>query len=394
MEQYKFTTSIVKYNSNGKQQDQIVIRLYDCKSKEYSKPLPISIISRAWPGKKRKPIYDHMAQFVRMLNYLYFEMDSPVTSLNNIIPNHVLNYFETLSNSSGRDYVKAAERSITVALEYLWRHGMLANFHEDDWFYLTKGRNVSIYMKALHNKYALPPVRKQSRKLHNMPFEVVLMMFELSDKYTPAISLGLYLQVFGGLRISEVCCLKASDLNYHPSIDNPRLVAHIENRDLRPDITSSNLSLAKKPRDQRIIVVPELFQREFDINSAETARSNTSALLANSNGDAMTSSSYRGYFTRLKEKVIEALTASDDVNAMLYAEILNTSNWSSHIGRGIYSNVMADKSSTTYELATARGDSSYDSSLPYLCNTDNVRQEVESALESIYERRENAKEKN
>ena len=46
--------------------------------------------------------------------------------------------------------------------------------------------------------------------------------------------------------------------------------------------------------------------------------------------------------------------------------------WSTHIGRGIFSNVIASVSKNILEIAQARGDSQLDSSLTYLSDSDKM----------------------
>lgn len=370
--------------------NKVVIRLKDNKTKELSKVLAITVVTNAWVGKKTKTLLDRTTYFVRMLNYLYFESDNKLTNIFMVTPEQVLDYFIYLSKNSGRYYVSNAERSITTGLCYLAECGLLKNISMNDFSYVQSGTQKVVHFNSIHNKYALPP-KKPSRKLHSIKPEVVMLMMDLAIQYTPRIALGVYFQIFGGLRASEVVMLEYSDFHYNIEKNNYKMAVSISNKNLRPDLRSSAIRQAKKPRNQRVIYVKGLFEEVNRINKSFSVKAKTDAVFVDTKNKPMTVENYTRYFNKLKKLLIDRLEQADDISAKLYANTLSLSNWSTHIGRGIYSNIMANSSNNTYELAIARGDSSFDSSLPYLTDSENVERMVTMALDKVYEEYENGK---
>lgn len=385
----RFVPYVVK--AKGKDQNsKVVIRLRDNDTRELSQISVISVVVNAWVGKKTKTLFDRTSFFVRMLNYLYFVSENSLSNFFVVTHEQILEYFIYLSNNSGRAYVSGAERSITTGLFYLAERGLLANISVDDFSFVQSGTQKVLHFNCIHNKYALPP-KKPSRKLHSIKPEVVMLMMDLAIQYTPRIALGVYFQIFGGLRASEVVMLEYSDFHYNIEKNNYKMAVSISNKNLRPDLRSSAIRQAKKPRNQRVIYVKGLFEEVNRINKSFSVKAKTDAVFVDTKNKPMTVENYTRYFNKLKKLLIERLEQADDISAKLYANTLSLSNWSTHIGRGIYSNIMANSSNNTYELAIARGDSSFDSSLPYLTDSENVERMVTMALDKVYEEYENGK---
>ena len=101
----------------------------------------------------------------------------------------------------------------------------------------------------------------------------------------------------------------------------------------------------------------------------------------------MTEASYYQYFVKLKNKLIESLKNDDSLDLKLYASTLSSAQWATHIGRGIFSNLIAEKADTTAQIARARGDSCMDSSLPYLCDSQKIEEQIVETLEELYNNR-------
>lgn len=52
------------------------------------------------------------------------------------------------------------------------------------------------------------PQKKIKEIEHILPFKYIPLFLQIASTHTPRISLGIYLQMFGGLRVSEVVNLK------------------------------------------------------------------------------------------------------------------------------------------------------------------------------------------
>lgn len=391
MSKIRFKPIIIKYKKaridgtieNG---STVGICLYDEVTKRETAAQPISVVAKAWPSVKLQPLNTYMTRFVRFLNYCFFECESPVESIADIEPNTVLAYFTDISMTSGRTYVRAAEDNVNKALYYLWKHGIATGFKESDFAEVETPRGTTAYLKDVKNCYTLPPAKAKNR-LHDMDTKTVLRMFDLSVRYTPRIALGLYFQIFGGLRYAEVVSLDYSKLHFNLGNNASAVYVDIEDTDLRPELRRGFLSKAKKTRKQQVIYIPELFDQLYELNTKLTAKASSNAIFVNSDGNAMTEASYAGYFRTLKKHLINSLKNDPDFSVRNYGISLESVEWGTHIGRGIYSNLVAEVAKTSAEIARARGDSSQDSSLPYLADNSKTRSLVIKNVQKLINER-------
>lgn len=377
MSKIRFKPIIIKYKFSHidgtiENRSTVGICLYDEDTKRETLAQPISVVAKAWPSVKLQPLNTYMTRFVRFLNYAFFECESPVKSIADIEPFTVLSYFTDLSMTSGRAYVRAAEDNINKALYYLWKQGIATGFKESDFAEVSTPKGTIAYLKDVKNCYTLPPSKARNR-LHDMDTKTVLRMFDLAVRYTPRIALGLYFQIFGGLRYAEVVSLDYGKLHFNIGNNASAIYVDIEDTDMRPELRRGFLSKAKKTRKQQVIYIPDLFDTLYKLNTKLTAKASSNAIFVNATGDAMTEASYARYFRVLKKHLIDSLKCDPDFKVRNYGISLESVDWGTHIGRGIYSNLVAEVAKTSAEIARARGDSSQDSSLPYLTDSSKTR---------------------
>ena len=113
--------------------------------------------------------------------------------------------------------------------------------------------------------------------------------------------------------------------------------------------------------------------------------SGDSPLFINRDGLALSGSSYYYHFRRIKEAFLKTLRESNSSKDRLNAITLEASKWSSHLGRGIFSNLLAEEADNLYDISFPRGDKSFSSVKPYLANTSRIKKKIESKLNAIYE---------
>ena len=77
-------------------------------------------------------------------------------------------------------------------------------------------------------------------------------MFDLAIRYTPRIALGLYFQIFGGLRYAEVVSLDYNKIHFNLGDNANAVYVDIADTDLRPDLRRGFLSRAKKTVNSRL----------------------------------------------------------------------------------------------------------------------------------------------
>lgn len=391
MSEIHFKTTTIKHRKARQDgtvdyKTSVGIFLYNESTTQEVGPLPISIVTKAWPSMKPQPLYMNVTKIVRFLNYIYFECETPVASMDEITPDHVLNFLTDISATSGRRYVTLTENVLSKSLYFLWKHGMLTGFKESDFIVVPTRHGSTIFIDAVHDCYTLPADETQPR-LHDMDTSVAITMLELAMRYTPRIALGVYIEIFGGVRRSEVISLEYDRLRFNYGGNNAAIVVELKNSDLRPDLRLGYLAKAKIPREQEVIYVQQLFDPIYRMNQEFTAKTPTNAVIVNANGDPMTEASYSRYFRKLRAKLIETLKDSPNFDLRSYGATLESAKWSTHICRGIYSNLIARAASTSAEIARARGDNSLDSSLPYLADNDKVRDQIIDTVEDIIRNR-------
>ena len=98
----------------------------------------------------------------------------------------------------------------------------------------------------------------------------------------------------------------------------------------------------------------------------------------------MSAATYRYHFNKLKKSFIQQLKDDKDIRLNNYAIYLENSDWSTHIGRGIFSNLMAEYSDSILEIAVSRGDSSYTSALTYQANTKRMLEKMTNEIDLMY----------
>src|SRR5690625_2012109 len=105
----------------------------------------------------------------------------------------------------------------------------------------------------------------------------------------------------------------------------------------------------------------------------------------NKKGLAASGSIYYYHFTKIKEAFLKTLRESGSSKDRLNAITLEASKWSSHLGRGVFSNLLAEEADNLYDISFPRGDKSFNSVKPYLANTSRIKKKIESKLTEFYE---------
>ena len=161
----------------------------------------------------------------------------------------------------------------------------------------------------------------------------------------------------------------------------------IKKRELRADLSStSGKGEVKRDREQAIFPYKGLLRKMYEnhINTYQCLK-NKDALFVDSNGNPMTADTYRYHFEKAKKLFIEKLKKSDDIRISTYAIYLESMDWSTHIGRGLFSNLMAEYSDNILEITVARGDKNVNSSLVYQADTRRILRKIEKELDLMYD---------
>lgn len=195
----------------------------------------------------------------------------------------------------------------------------------------------------------------------------------------PEISLGIALQILAGLRRSEVINLTNSSI----SLENNGGVVHIRDNQnkLFAHLSSKSDVQVKFPRDQ-IVLCSDILKQLFDEHMDKHSKVNldSPALFINrKTKKVITGKSYHYRFNKVKEAFLERLLKSNNLHDY---RLLTSKDWSTHIGRGIFTNILLDLKLTPTQIALARGDRSINSALSY---TDEhlMIEEVKFAIEKF-----------
>lgn len=318
---------------------------------------------------------------VRFLNYVLIE-NSHVFRVNDVMDLRFehgvefLNYYATTGVK--RDTVKACENELKQLYYFLARKKVLKFISLSDFEHGNSKYDSREIVESPF--YGIDyPDDDVDNVLHYLPQELVLIFLDTALTYVPRIALGVYFQFFGGLRVGEVVNISRSSVNLKGPFGKFGIVVNVKNRKFRKDLKHrSSGGAVKKVRKQAIYpykgnVLEKIYKNHIE-NYKATDGSN--ALFVNDDGKAMTDYSYRYHFNKLKEIFIKRLKDSNDATLRNYAIFLKSKKWSTHLGRGVFSNMIAEVATNITQIRQARGDNTFDASMSYLSDTEKMSNEL------------------
>ncbi|MBU3156347.1 hypothetical protein [Clostridium estertheticum] len=333
---------------------------------------------------------------IPFLNYIFFNDNQSykLKSLSDITFEHGVDFLNDFSkgnigrNIPNRDTVKIAEKVLTQFYEFLLEKKLLNNSQimllcTAEFYHQNKGW---IKYKKSPFKGVCYPRNKRSNKLSSIPMELVIAFIDIAIIETPDIVLGIYFQLFGGLRVSEAINLSKNCIELIGPNGIYGMNLDLKKRYFRKNIVNNNgKGGVKKPRLQYIMpigsILPKLYARHLEIYHKNK---NHEALFINRNNEAMSVCSYYDKFNRLKKAFINSLVKSENPQLKSYAIVLLSKKWSTHIGRGTFSKLVADYTKNPTELAVMRGDTAYESALPYIQGSFGVQKAIEKVMSNFY----------
>ncbi|CUP57686.1 Site-specific recombinase XerD [Turicibacter sanguinis] len=375
--QYKFIVKNIKIVSEDSNTGEIttdvevVIKAQNIKTGK-SRIHPYTEFLDRWKNCSIKHRMNKASNIVQFLNYIYFTLGEKVipdiSELDFEIGIDFLNQYSKKLSKSSSDKM---ERTVSEFYYFMAKKKLLKRVKLSDFtFTVVNDRGKTVMESPFVGKIKKNQEVHNKNKLHNIPTNLVVYLLEASQKVAPSISLGLYLQFFGGLRASEVVSIEYSDIALKGRAGRDGALIQVREKDLRPDNNSSFQAQVKKPRDQRILGLNGLFMKYFKNHKELYKQEGQDAVFLNRNGQPMDYQSYNYYFNKVKLAFIQGLRESGNPDFYTYALYLQTQDWSTHIGRGIFTNIVSEISNNAVELANMRGDSSLDAAIPYMTDTD------------------------
>ncbi|MDU5111987.1 MAG: hypothetical protein E6248_16260, partial [Clostridium sp.] len=241
---------------------------------------------------------------------------------------------------------------------------------------------------TIFRDYLYPSNKRSEKRLHHLKEDFVIPFIETALEVEPRIALGVFFQCFGGLRKSEVVNTRRSSISSF-GWGTTKLTININNEIISEKYKDYNQALNKSKRKQVVYNVgnylPKLLKNHL-IDNTYYATDGSDALFSNKKGQLLTSKMYSYYFEKIKKEFINKLLRSNNVEVRLYGMFLNMENWSTHLGRGIASNFIADSTNSAHQVSAFRGDNLLESSITYTEDTSKFKEMIYKSGSEFYEK--------
>ena len=354
--------------------------------REVVHPLSSFILDK-WKSSKYNTQRQRANQVVCFINYIMINnaKEFGINSLSEIEFYHgtlFLNYLTSKGNK--KSTVKRHESILSEFYYYLTEKNLLKKIRINQF---TKGYNkkYSEYIESPF-KEVVYNNKRGKKVIHDIKPEFVIPLLETAYQEAPMIALGVYYQLFGGFRVGDAVNTTRDSITCIEPFGEFGQVIDIVQRDLRRRTKNSDGSnYVKKEREQYVFPYKKMLSFLYKEHLKKyISIDGINALFLNTKGEAMSGATYRYYFTKIQKKFLHKLNSINETKTQNYVQFLKSVKWSTHIGRGIFSNSVAEIANTALELANARGDSTVDASLIYIENTSRLEKKLEQYLEKMY----------
>ncbi|EJR42295.1 MULTISPECIES: hypothetical protein [Bacillus cereus group] len=320
---------------------------------------------------------------IAFLNYLHnYAKELDITTLSGLQLSHgnqFLNYLGKEKKVSGKT-VHGYERTLTRFYVFLSEKGLLPEVSPEKFVKKENQWGIKYYMSPF-NGVVYPPLAEK-KKEHIFPIQYFPLLMEISIIVAPRITLGIYMQFMGGLRNGEVVNITRTQAIRR--IGNGDFTITVKNRKFRSDIKDHVSSEVKRERSQEIFNIKNWLTTLFEDHKFRFHNTDGgNALFVNSRGKAMTAKSYSQYFNKVKNAFCDYLKEHGDEDDIVVADHLRTVDWSTHIGRGTFTNMVAERTDNPFLLAFKRGDKNPQSALPYIAKTARIRKKIEQTFSNL-----------
>ncbi|MCK1981959.1 MULTISPECIES: hypothetical protein [Bacillaceae] len=277
---------------------------------------------------------------------------------------------------------------------YLAKRKILPSFVANEFLGYQKSdlANISIFSE---NGFSLPGddnSKNKPIKITAFPNDKLIMLFlktalESSNKEIQMIALAVYFEFFGGLRAGEVTNVSRSDLILKGEYGARGCSLSLSRkqhfwlrlRNTEKTYPKGDTSEYPTQEIQLTSLFPLLVKNHFSLLNEVGDKNKFNALFLDQNNNPMSGDVFEKRFMRLKNLFLKRL--EDEKNP--HYTFLNLHEWDTHIGRGIYTNLMARKAKSPEQLALWRRDKSTGVALRYLSKFK-ILQEKEEGLEALY----------
>lgn len=371
--------------------DRAVILLVDRKTnKDIIHPFT-DFIYEKYRGKKIKTQIDYANKVSTFLNFILKSKSSnkKFKSFSQLKYDDASEFLDYLSISCQRETVERYKRILSKFYYFLANRRLLFNCKAKDFEIIKtvtpKGKVIEV-INAPFPEFDMPEATDRKRNQHDLSLELQALLLEIAFEEVNPIALGLALQMFGGLRVGEVVNLTYSAISTIGPFGRFGLSLNLEDRDLRPELKNNQgKGHVKRPRNQQSISPFGIIEILFRAHQKRyKALDGSDAVFVNNDGKSMTYGSYLYYFSVLKKKFLDTL--SNSTNPMLKAQalVLKSKRWSTHIGRGIFSNNLVEIVDNSTEFQVQRGDKNKESGSVYLADSKRLGEKFEQNTEEVF----------
>lgn len=311
--------------------------------------------------------------------FLNFMRQQGVVDFSDLTVGDVELYLNTLSYEGvSREYLSQTEYNLKQFYYYLAvEKQILPHVSPSEFVHVPNANGESLKLPVDVKR----PRKKAVQKVESISEQYIGLLIRTAVRYAPQIAFGFILQFLGGLRAGEVVNLSKSAVRTIGAYGYDGWLVDVSVRVLREDIATGGV---KSPGLQRVFPLGKMGADIYKMHMERyTSPSDSDVLFINTRGDAMSDRSYRRYFNVVKERFIDILRHSDDTNDIIYAQYLSEWKWSTHIGRGTYSNMGSKITNNPFELASMRRDKYPLSSMPYIAESDETKRQYREVMQHV-----------
>jgi len=331
-----------------------------------------------------KYVNDIADRLVIFLNYIYFKLDEKVLRNIEWLTFEIgASFLEMYSVNKSKLTVKLMENTLTNFYYFMCKRRMLKLLSVGDFVIITNKVGKKSIVSPLIGMYKSYCIVKE-RPIHEIDRNLIFAFLDTVFETSPQIVLGVYMQIFGGLRVSEVVSLEYTDLSFKGSEGIDGIIVRINKKDLRPDLSYGHIRQAKKTGKQTIINVKGILSNLYEYHKQNYKTKLVNAIFVNEDKLPMTDSVYRYHYNNAKDKFIEKLKKSSNIKLKTYGTYLENQRWSTHLNRGVFSNMLADISDNPLEIAVWRRDKNLNSSLTYITDSMKVENKLKNLMDYYY----------
>lgn len=414
-DRYRWTTKDVQIenvlNNGHIEDDRAVIICVEDKMKGIKFPHPITHFIKqiyAHKGTSINTQKNAAREICKFLNFINKQISSneeefmmlKEEGIPGLQPIHGARYITFLTNERDKDnkqkdykYVKNIERYLTIFYKYLSDMDIIEDIEFVD--HVDKLDRIIVETPFDDPKFGIQyPKRNDGEKIKyklkdfgnetEKRDQMIVEFLRVAEVTCPEIAFGIGLQIFGGLRKGEVVNIMSSSLPTNFLNGENAIVIKDNQKTLFERLKSQGKQEVKRPRLQLFFaneLLRDMYKSHLIRIDSQKNRRNMYAFFLNKDGEAISGESYEKKFAKVKRKYIEILRKTNGRYSDF--KILDESIWGTHIGRGIFTNILFDLKIDEIQMAILRGDMSTLSSKEYI-DKRNALAHFQSAMNGIY----------